>query len=842
MPLEASPNLAGNAGGTQPTGTGELQAGTPKEKIVRPDVPQRIQGAVKQWWIDTDNLVQRANALWEFREANKVLFPARFNPNDPRRGQTPFELRSGRDDRRVQTPYIFRDSLQSTAMTVPDDTTFTWTPVEQVKAPTPPAAAMVPTMAMAAGAPPPPMTAMLPPVSANPDPQTETFGQTLKIVQARLLNEVLWLRKVQAWVQDATCFPCSVIKYGFWRDYRTSYLTETPPTKDQSDSVARLEGLITQHANGDFNSDSDKYQEILQLAASLQNNAEVMRWFGIDITLVPMDAFGVSEDAADLVSIYDASWMFNDILMTGQELLAKHPFKELEDGTTEGLLPDELEQATPWDQRSASTDPNSRNRISRNKQLTTPRATPANAATASSMSVDPKKLKFMVREVWCKRDRTVYVIVRGIDHFIRRYIPQKTSQRWYPFAILAPNRVPGEVYGASDLELKKDIVKRILRKRSDEETARWLHLRRYVYNKGDVDEKEIAKVQDIPPGQFKGITLPPGTKLEDAVLPVEQPFTPESFDTQLDERDKDMMSALPVQALGTTGQAKFSSEVQVAAQGATIALQFRQAQVRREIEGFLQALAEILLQELTPDEVRDLAGPFAFWPELYDEREAAQIKLQARDRARKTVLPMVLTQLLQEAQAQAQVSGTPPAQPDPREIMLRADMLAAPVWQAELQQTYGAAEPATRESIFRRLSVKVKSTLTSTLDRQQRIQSLSLLAQSTMQLAQAAQMSALPFDPRAFLEIGAKLVGEEENLDRIFPAVDPVQRAAQQVVQAASTPPGGEDKGKDGPPQQPPAAGGAGGPPGRPGGQSPQNQGQAPQHGPDKVAAATSPR
>ena len=475
--------------------------------------------------------------------------------------------------------------------------------------------------------------------------------------------------------------------------------------------------------------------------------------------------------------------MFHDALQTGEEILKNNPYIEFPDGSSEGVLEAELSQAIPWDQRNATTDPNSRNRISRFRQLTTPRATPANVASAQGQSVDPKKLKFMVREIWCKRDRTVYTLIKGIDHFIKTWVPQKTSSRWYPFAYYAPGRVPGEIYGCSDLELKKDIQKRIHRKRSDEEKARWLSIRRYVYNKALVDEKEIGKVQDIPPGQFKGANFGPGVKLSDVIMPVEQPFDPVSFDTSVDERDKDMMGALPVQALGTTGVANFATEANIAAQGASIAVQFRQAQVRREIEGMLTCLAEILQQEMTPDEVRMIAGPFSVWPELYDEREAEAVVQEAKGRAAQMVAPQVMQQILQERMVM-QASGISPPMVDPNELRARVEALSTPLWQQEMLTRFGASEPVTRESLFRRLKIKVKSSLTSSLDRGQRIQSLSLLAQSTMQLAQAAQVSAIPFNARAFLQIGAKLVGEDEQLDQIFPAAPPVQMAAQGAQQA----------------------------------------------------------
>lgn len=790
----------------------------PKE---RPEVPQSIQAKAKEWWVITDNQVQRSNMLWEAREAHKYMFPARFNVNDPRRGQTPFELRSGQDDRRVQVPYLFRDSIQATAMAVPEDLTFAWSPVEQVKAPQPPQMALAPTLAMQAGMPPPPMGAIAPPMSDNIDPQIQAFADTLRIVQIRLLEEVEWLKKLQAWAQDSRLFPAAILKFGFRRSYRTSTLTETPADKDQSDNIARLEALMTQYTLKTFDDNSPKFADMMQLVASLRDQAELERWWGIDLQLIPVDAFGISEEASDLVCVYDAPFMWHDALLTGDDILARYPYEDDGKGETSGILENELTQAIPWDQRNATADPNSRNRVSRNKQLTTPRATPSNTASAQGLSVDPKKLKFLVREIWSKRDRTVYVVMRGINHFIKRWIPQKVSARWYPFAYLAPMRVPGEVYGASDLELKKDIQKRIHRKRSDEEKARWLSIRRYVYNKQLVDEKEMSKIQDIPPGQFRGLALGGGQKIQDVIMPLEQPFDPKCFDTTVDERDKDMMGAMPQQAMGSTGTANFAIETQVAAQGASIAVQFQQTQFRREVEGMLTCLAEILLQEMSGDETRMVAGPFGVWPELYGEREAEAVMNEAKQRAAQMVSPSVVQGIVQERMMLQQQGMQAPAL-DPGELRRRITELSAPLWQQEMLTRFGASEPMTRQSLYRRLKVKCKSSLSSTLDRSSRIQSLSLLAQSTMQLAQAAQVSAIPFNARAFLQIGAKLVGEEDNLDEIFPAVPPVATAAQAIGQQLTPPGGAGTVGEDG--------------------ETPENQGDAPQLGSDaKTQAAMTP-
>lgn len=771
----------------------------------RPEVPQDIQAQVKQWFVDTDNLTQRANALWEFREAQKTLFPARFNPNDPRRGQTPFELRSGKDNRRVQTPYIFRDSLQTTAMSVPEDLTFKWNQKPQVQ---------------------PPPNPMIPTQIGIIDP-AKRFAETLTIVQLNLLEEAGWIEKCQAIVQDGSLYPMAILKHTFHRDYQTSSLSATPLSKDATDTLARLTSLLKQFTSKEFDENSAQYAHMMDLLKSTKSDAEITRFIGIILDVLPMDGFGICEDAMDLVNIYDASWMFHDALITGDEILARYPYYEGEDGKTYGVIPSELTDAVAWDTNMSSTDPNSRNRASRNRQLTAPKATVINiSTTTNSNGVDPKKRKYVVREVWCKATRTVHTIVRGLNHYVDCVIPQKTSERWYPFTVYCPNRVPTEIYGVSDLELKRDIQARIHRKRTDEEKARYLSIDRYIYNTADVDSKEIIKLGDIPPAQFKGINLGHTQKLTDSIMPLSHAFKPESFDTTKDERDKDMMGALPAQALGATGTANFATEVSVASQGATIATTFRQSIIRRTLDGMLTCLAEILVQELTREEVQRIAGPFAEWPDFMTDAEADSAVQDAQQRAMQIVSPLVL----QAAVGDMQI-GIPI---DPQSIQKALETQAAPVWQQEMIQKYGNIEPLSRTALYSRMKVKVKSSLISSLDRQQRIQSLGMLSGAILQLAQTAQATGQPFNPRPLLKNVSMFTDDEDLIDEMFPAIPPMDLAAQQVQQAAGAAAGSGPPGQQG-------QGPTGGPPNMQGGQGQQANNSRQPSGPAQQSSPGAP-
>lgn len=792
-PLAPRPTSAtSSAAGVDPVeALGGEPAETPEK---RPTVEPSIVADVEEWWGKTDNLTQRSNALHEYREANKALFPARFNPKDPSGGQATAETRTGRDTRRVQTPVIYRGTLQITAMSVPEDLSFSWDAREQVK---------------------PPVTdPMLGQPAVAGDPALAGFGSTLQITQRTLLEEAKWIEKLQAWVQDSDTYPMAILKKTFRRDYQSTSLSPQVPDKDETDGTAAVQLLIEGYTKGEFDNTDARYAQMLQGLTSLRAKSRISRWYGNDIQLVPMESFGVLEDATDLVNIYDASAMFHDVLLTGKEILKRFAYREDEDGTTYGVLPEELSGATPWDADSTSTDTNSRS-ATRNKRRTAPNSSPLNARSTDK-SGDPLKRKYLVREIWSKTDRTVYIVIRGLTHYVDRYVPQKRSEQWYPFYLLAPNRVPTELYGASSVELKRDIQARMHRKRSDEEKARWLHLPRGIYNKSlGVDEKEMIKLGEMKPGTLRGINLggTNGMKIGDLVQWWNYEYNPESFNTMKDEQDLDLMGSLPVQAMGTTGSANFATEVNVAANGSAIATQFRKNNIKRAIDNFLMCDAEELLQELSAEEVSRIAGPFSVWPQVYDDVEAQQIVEDAQARAMDVAAQTVMLKVQQEVMT----TGIVPQQ---EAILADIEKLSTPIWQTELMGIYGTPEPMSRESLFRRLKVGVTSSFNGRLDKQQNLTMLSLLADAVTSLAQGLAAIGVPFNPRSIILHHADLIGGTRVVDEAFPAISPMQIAEQIAKQALAmvAPPAAGAPGPNGPSS-------AAKPGAKPRGGSPRNQG-----------------
>lgn len=724
----------------------------------RPEVPQRIRDQVARWFERVNRLVQRDRALKTAQEAHKLLFPAQFDASDPLRGRKIKEAKTGEDIRRVNVPILYRRSIQSTAMLVPGDISFDFIPEEQTPPEENPMVAMAPALTGAVG-PDAGLSVQQPGTSPYSDANVLRFATTLRIVLTRLLKEANWVSKLQAVAQDAYCFPMAVLKYTFYRDYRSSPSSETPLDRDSTDNVARLEALMQRFSKKEFTEDSAEYADMLQLVEGLNGAAEMAVWYGLELSNVQLDSFGISEECTDLVNIYDAPWMFHDVVMRGEDILAKYPYRVGADGETFGLLPDELCSAISFDtakkSKIFSAGSDRLERTTRNRE-----------SFSTQDVIESRSKQYIVREVWSKQDRMVYVMIDGVDHYIERFVPQKMSETWYPFLIFAPQRVPTEIYGASNVELGAEHQERINRKLTELEKARFLSLVRFIYNNENIAEQEILKLKDIPPGQFRGINLGLGLQgdIEKVIMPLAYKYDPAAFDTTRDERDLDQMDAQPVQTMSTTGVANYAAEVHLAAQGASVSTAYRQFKFLQEIERLLISCAQLCLQNMSVEEAQEIAGPHAVFPEIYDAKEFQSLRKDAQERAKKAVVGSVIQQMA----ITAQMGSIPLAG---EEIVRAIEAQAEPIWQQEIMQKFGSLTPMTRENLFRQVHVTVRSSVTTMLDRQARIQAVGAIAESTAQLSQAAQIARLPFNPRAMLEFAARILGEESSIQGMFPSV-----------------------------------------------------------------------
>lgn len=231
-----------------------------------------------------------------------------------------------------------------------------------------------------------------------------------------------------------------------------------------------------------------------------------------------------------------------------------------------------------------------------------------------------------VFEVWNERNRHVFTLTRGECGWTRPpFIPQGIGQHYYPFFPLGFNLVPGQFEPLSDVEM--------LEKLQDEynETRQSFvdHRRdsapvRVVREGGNLTPDDVNKIAHRKNREIIIIKGGGGQPLRNDMeeFPAIK-IDPMVYDVQPIRGDVEMVSGAGDAARGTVQKAKTATEAEILQQG----LASRTGERQDAIEDWIQRMAEysleILLYELTPEEVAKIAGPEAasLWPQQMTPEE-----------------------------------------------------------------------------------------------------------------------------------------------------------------------------------------------------------------------------
>lgn len=716
----------------------------PKPPPPRPKLDPVQADWTEAWWRQTQNVPDFDLACRAQKVSQQALFPAWYDSKDPWKGRKPRSLKKREDTFDVNTPLAYLNIMQTVAQAVPEEHKVRWVPDEM----------------------------------ANDDalgrnPVLKKFGNSLRSVVTKYLREINIQEILEAWVQDAACFPAAILKTSFERELSQDAIKSSGES-DEQDNHARIRDLMEDIARGLIQPTDPRMIELDNLLAGVGGKSELEVREGLVVENLPLAGFRFAPGVTALEQIYTAPWMSHDVDGTPKKKIrGMFPYQQKEDGTWEGIHPDDLADAR------AGTDKSKALREARHNLETGSRPTSVIGTGSKAPGTDAdEKETLLIREVWDREANMVYVFVEGVLYPARKYVPERTPAQWYPFVILVLNRLFGQVYGISDAELQADEQQRINQKRSDENRARWNGLPRGVYDSSMMDPKEAKRLEGIPPYSWQPIALG-GKGLQSMTMQYEWKVDPASFDTTADKQDLQRAATLPEQALGVSGTANFAKEVEAGMAGSAVSTRFRQGRIRRALERFYDVCAQILLWELTP-EAALACDSTVVWPRVYAEAEAKAITTKIAMEIRQQVLPGVI-------QAMAPLNpltGMPDmAAINPKEVHRVLTEQAAPLIAKRCEREFGLPEPLTREVLYRRLKVSVTVSMDGLADRDQRLMMILKVFEASAQAATAAAAGGEPIRIKPFLRMAAKMLGADEDLTEEMFSQDP-NLAADAFIEA----------------------------------------------------------
>ena len=362
--------------------------------------------------------------------------------------------------------------------------------------------------------------------------------------------------------------------------------------KDSQDNMQRLEAQLKRLRSTERVADAEaELAQAQQLIASLQEQAEVTINEGLVIDILDPTAVCVlKENRQDFADYIQAPAIVHSELYTADEM-----------EVTFGLCAKELEGLTKWRRDGDACKPGDE---------------------------DPL---YMVHEVWSQADQTVYTLTDGLARWLRDpWVPKGQGERWYPFFALGFYIVDGHEYPLSAPELLGELQADYERTRQTQEEHRSESMPTYFTAGGSLGEEDLKtianrKINSINP--LVGWT--PGVPFDQVVgrFPAAQ-MDPKVYDTSPIRADMEMVFGVSDAASGSVVDAKTATEAEI------VQAQFgeRVSAFVDTVEDWISEMAhyslEVLLLELSQDQVRQICGAAAVWPEMSREDIYERVRAQ----------------------------------------------------------------------------------------------------------------------------------------------------------------------------------------------------------------------
>lgn len=402
--------------------------------------------------------------------------------------------------------------------------------------------------------------------------------KTIETVTNRYLDDAQLKMRAKATVRAALTCSFGVLKVMYQQKIETDPLIHAR-IADAQDNRMLARGLTMELEDGNgAQDDKGKREEIGQTVAALEERAEVGRTEGLVIDRVLTENLLVDPGIAEFWDYDQADWMVQIV-----------PMKK---AIAEGLYGYKLDKATVYKNSEDKSSTGGSGRLFSGGQ---------------QMNSDDSQI--CILEIWDKQSQRVYTMAEGCEFWLREpYSPPKVGERWYPFFLLPFQTVDGRFVGPSIVDLTERLQDEHNTARDRYNEHRDLIKPGYIAS-AELNEKTLKRFTDSELGEITLIDAE-GQPIQQAIMPkTYPPIDPAVYDTAQVRLDWEMVTGLQDASRASVIKPKTATEANILQQS----LSGRISEFRDQVEDFLQQIAqytaEILIQELQPQQVEKIMGP-----------------------------------------------------------------------------------------------------------------------------------------------------------------------------------------------------------------------------------------
>lgn len=440
--------------------------------------------------------------------------------------------------------------------------------------------------------------------------QIDKLGKTLEILFARALRdqEPLTFKEAAKQLVRRTC-TCAVgyVELGFVRQYgpRDTLSAQLADTKGRLDHLRRLtEGVV----EGDITSEMAEIAELEASMASLQTEEEIVLREGLVFDFPASTKVIPDQLTKSLNGFVGARHLAIEYLFTVDEIVELFPGSDIKAGYTGygadgNVIGGTAQMEIPFDGEGEQPEP-----------------------------MDPNgKGLVCVWKYYDKPSGLVYYVADGHKEFLRPpAAPDVFVETFWPVFALTFNAVESEtdLFPPSDVYLLKDQQDEHNRSRQGMREHRKAARPRWATSKGLIDEEGQQAFKDANAFDVIQLNKDPQTKIADVLEVVPVPgVDPNLYATEQYEQDRGLTVGMNESGYG--GLAKSTATEASIAASSTISSDGASSD---DLDSFLTSLAvassQILLKEMSEEQVMKIVGPGAIWVDMSLSDIASEIFLE----------------------------------------------------------------------------------------------------------------------------------------------------------------------------------------------------------------------
>lgn len=428
------------------------------------------------------------------------------------------------------------------------------------------------------------------------------FAATLEIVERRLFVLDTKLKsKARSNLYSVMTSGEGWLKMLYQRDYATDPIIQGR-IQDSQDNLKLIEKRIRDMKDPEriTQSERDKY-DLLKLIESLESQAEVVAAEGLVIDRVRTE----------------------DMLILDKTLFEFDAYSEA-DALAQGVWMSQ----TRYEQAFGAYEEEDKPTL-----FAKPTQDYASQSSAPAEGFADEEKFVRVWEIWHKQENLVKTIAEGMKKYCREpYSPPNMPGRWYPFYRWGWNFVDGSIDALEDVAMQKELADEYNRARTNfaqhRENDRPIQL---VRGGGSLDQETLDRIQARKRGQLIVIPGASGQPISNDIYDFKgNPLDPAVYDTSQIRADFELVQGRGDAAAGSIATVKTATEADILQQGLASRSDYRRDLAEDQIGEMARAAAEILLQELTPEQVEQIAGPAYVWPQMSKDQIFNMVQIEIR--------------------------------------------------------------------------------------------------------------------------------------------------------------------------------------------------------------------